>query len=77
MNQSFKEHEEHIREASAACSTCHDPHASQAPMLINFDRSIVGPSSSGRLEYHRTGFRTGECYLTCHGQDHNPKSYSP
>lgn len=74
-DESFKKHREHIRSVDTACSTCHDPHASSAPMLINFDRSIVAPSSSGRLEYRRTGFRQGLCYLRCHGKDHDPKSY--
>jgi predicted CXXCH cytochrome family protein len=74
-DQSFKEHSKHIRGENAACSTCHDPHASSAPMLINFDRSIVGPSGTGRLEYQRTGFRHGACYLRCHGEDHNPERY--
>lgn len=77
LDQSFKEHNKHIRSVNAACSTCHDPHASQAPMLINFDLSIVAPSGSGRLEYQRTGLRTGACYLTCHGKDHDSKSYGP
>jgi len=58
-----------------SCLSCHQPHASQAPMLIHFDRSIVSPSSDGRLEYQRTGVRSGTCYLTCHGKDHNPKTY--
>jgi predicted CXXCH cytochrome family protein len=75
QNQSFSQHRLHVRQQNAACSTCHDPHASQAPMLINFDRSIVAPSSSGRLSYQRTGFRSGTCYLTCHGHDHNPATY--
>jgi hypothetical protein len=44
-------------------------------MLVNFDRSIVGPSSSGMLEYVRLGTHGGTCYLTCHGQNHNPKAY--
>ena len=74
-DQSFKYHGIHVRADNAACSTCHAPHASQGPMLIDFDRTIVGPSSSGRLEYHRLGVRSGTCYLTCHGQDHNPKTY--
>jgi hypothetical protein len=44
-------------------------------MLIDFDRTIVGPSSSGMLEYQRLGVGTGTCYLTCHGKDHNPATY--
>ncbi len=74
-DQSFPEHRKHIRGQNAACSTCHDPHASNSPMLINFDLSIVGPNSLGALEYRRTGFRQGTCSLRCHGKDHIRKSY--
>jgi predicted CXXCH cytochrome family protein len=73
LDQSFKGHSKHVRSEGAACSTCHAPHASNAPMLINFDRSIVAPSSSGRLEYRHTGLGQDTCFLTCHGVDHNPK----
>jgi hypothetical protein len=72
---SFKEHSKHIQEEGAACSTCHDPHASSAPMLINFDRSIVGPASNGVLQYTRTGLGHGTCTLTCHGEEHKAESY--
>jgi predicted CXXCH cytochrome family protein len=75
QDRSFKQHALHVRANNTACSTCHDPHASQSPMLINFDRSIVGPSSGGRLEFQHTGFQKGNCYLSCHGKDHNPESY--
>lgn len=76
-NESFPYHRQHIRAADAACSTCHDPHASALPMLINFDLSIVAPSRSGLLEYRRTGFQQGSCYLRCHGKDHDPAHYAP
>jgi predicted CXXCH cytochrome family protein len=71
---SFKKHAEHIQQG-AACATCHDPHASSAPMLINFDRSIVGPASNGVLQYTRTGLGHGTCTLTCHGQEHQGLAY--
>jgi hypothetical protein len=45
--------------------------------LINFDLNIVAPNSSGRLEFQHTGLRQGACYLRCHGEDHNSKSYGP
>jgi hypothetical protein len=77
---SFRKHRRHTDLAS--CATCHDPHgvpngtSAANGSLINFDLNIVAPSSSGRLEFRRTGFRQGTCYLRCHGEDHNPKNYS-
>ena len=63
------------------CTTCHDPHGVNGGSLannyalINFDTTIVGPSSSGVLRFERSSEFKGSCYLTCHGVDHNPKSY--
>ena len=68
-------HREHVMGQNAACSTCHDPHASSSPMLINFDLSIVGPATSGQLQYTQQGTGSGTCTLRCHGEDHNRKSY--
>jgi predicted CXXCH cytochrome family protein len=68
QDRSFK-HREHIQ-AGAACSTCHDPHASSSPMLINFDLSIVESNSAGQLSYVQTGVGHGTCNLMCHGNDH-------
>ena len=77
-NQSFKEHQKHIVGEKTACTTCHDPHGVEnKPHLINLNTTYVTPSSSGRLEFIDSGQYRGSCYLTCHGQDHNPKSYSP
>jgi hypothetical protein len=33
------------------------------------------PSNSGRLLYRNLGPRTGECFLNCHGKEHNPARY--
>jgi hypothetical protein len=44
--------------------------------LINFDTEIVYPESeTGRLEFNDLGLGRGECYLECHGKNHNPESY--
>jgi predicted CXXCH cytochrome family protein len=80
-DQSFKYHNKHIVSDGAACAVCHDPHGVvngnviNNNHLINFDLSIVGPSSSNVLRYDSTSPRAGTCYLTCHGKDHNPLSY--
>ncbi|MFQ5548699.1 MAG: cytochrome c3 family protein [Woeseia sp.] len=82
-DDSFKEHDTHVRKEDAPCSTCHDPHGVSATQgnpvnnthLINFDLNIVSPSSSGLLMFEDLGARRGQCYLTCHGKDHDPKDY--
>ncbi|RME95801.1 MAG: hypothetical protein D6766_02325 [Verrucomicrobia bacterium] len=76
-NESFKEHRKHIQGEKAACTTCHDPHGVQSsPHLINFNTQYVTPSKkNGRLEFVDRGRFRGECSLTCHGKDHDRKSY--
>jgi len=74
-DRSFGKHRMHVVDQRTACSTCHDPHASQSPMLLNFDRSIVAPNSSGVLLFTRTSPGHGTCSLRCHGADHNNLSY--
>lgn len=74
-DRSFRRHRLHVVDQRAACSTCHDPHASSAPMLVNFDRSIVAPNSQGVLRFTRTGTGHGTCSLRCHGENHNNLTY--
>lgn len=82
-DQSFKEHRKHIVGERAPCSACHDAHgvssiqgnATNNAHLINFDRNIVSPDSSGRLRFEKTGTFRGRCYLNCHGEQHQPESY--
>lgn len=66
------------------CSVCHDAHGISSAQgtslnnsnLINFDRSVVSADTrTGRLEFVDKGVFKGECYLTCHGKRHSPKSY--
>jgi predicted CXXCH cytochrome family protein len=72
---SFKEHTKHL-DLRVSCMTCHDPHGVEsAAHLVNFNRQYVTPSSSGRLEFVDSGRFRGSCYLTCHGENHNPYSY--
>jgi predicted CXXCH cytochrome family protein len=74
-DRSFGQHRLHVVSQRAACSTCHDAHASSSPMLINFDRSVVAANSQGILQYTRTSTGHGTCSLRCHGEDHNNLSY--
>jgi predicted CXXCH cytochrome family protein len=79
----FPEHHLHIVNESAPCNTCHDPHGISSTQgnstnnssLINFRTGIVTTSATGQLKFEDTGVRHGRCYLTCHGQDHDPKTY--
>jgi predicted CXXCH cytochrome family protein len=74
-DRSFRRHSLHVQQQRAACSTCHDPHASSSAMLVNFDRSVVGPNRNGILQFTRTGAGHGTCSLQCHGANHNNLSY--
>ena len=74
-DRSFRRHSLHVRSERAACSTCHDPHGAQAPMLVNFDLSVVAPNSRGVLQFTRTSPGHGTCSLRCHGENHNNLSY--
>jgi predicted CXXCH cytochrome family protein len=64
------------------CAACHDAHGSrQYPHLINFmlfDRMgipvVTRSSVQKRLEYIPQG-SGGQCYLNCHGWNHEPSTY--
>lgn len=83
-NQSFSRHNFHITGQgsrprfglSTPCNVCHDPHGSDFDRLINFDTSVVSPNNAGRREFISAGTFSGECYLSCHGRNHNPCTYS-
>ena len=81
LDRSFHQHNRHIITAGASCSSCHDSHGISGGnstnnfSMVNFDLSMVGPSSSGILRFDRTGTFAGRCYLRCHGEDHNPRTY--
>ncbi len=82
-NESFKYHSLHINGTSfsrmgTSCFTCHNSHGStDYKYLIKFNRSVVSPNARALLKFVEKGTSkfSGECYLTCHGVEHNPKSY--
>ncbi len=83
-NESFTGHSRHItgegnfKGGGTSCYTCHSSHGSvENRYLIKFNRAYVTESSSGKLKFVEKGTYTfhGECWLSCHGVDHNPKSY--
>ena len=76
-DQSFAKHKLHVVDHQTACTTCHDSHGvATQPHLINFNSLYVTPSSNGRLEYISSGTAAGTCSLTCHGSDHDSRTYS-
>lgn len=77
-DQGFPFHRYHVQYLQASCTACHDPHGSAGnPFLINFDRNIVGPGYNGQLYYEKTGPGSGECFLSCHNEQHGPMYYWP
>jgi len=74
-------HARHLAKQTA-CAACHDAHGSRVyPKLINFmllDKMgvpvVTKSTVQQRLEYipSLTG---GQCYLSCHGVNHEPSSY--
>ncbi len=83
-DESFSEHDKHIRGEDIPCSACHDPHGislaspsgSDHTHLINFDTTIVFPEpSTRRLEFRDLGSFTGSCTLVCHGEVHRDEQY--
>jgi hypothetical protein len=73
-NESFQYHNRHISEVGTSCRTCHNPHGStQYAHLIDLNSISIRPSTeNGALNFRDLGYQAGECFLTCHGKDHNP-----
>lgn len=78
-SSSWSRHNMHVANADKDnCKACHNSHGSQnSTHMVRFNTgfSYITPSSSGRLEFIDNGTRRGTCYVTCHGEDHNPETY--
>ena len=80
-DESFGEHDKHVRGEDAPCSVCHDPHGvsdtqgsfANHQFLINFDVNVVSPTSLGELRWEEgsRGPGSSRCYLSCHGEEHD------
>jgi predicted CXXCH cytochrome family protein len=80
-DESFGEHDRHIRGEDTPCSVCHDPHgisdtqgdAINHQFLINFDVNVVSPTVFGELRWEEGDLGPGSsrCYLACHGAEHD------
>lgn len=76
-------HKKHVAGEQAPCAACHDAHGSRQNIrLINFmlrdrtGKTVVSPSQSQRrLEYIALGPGRGQCFLLCHGKNHEPETY--
>jgi hypothetical protein len=70
---------------NAICAECHFRIHSTAirtgtqgayTRLVNFAPNVTASTDRGILAFTpRSGTTPGSCTLTCHGQDHNPKTY--
>jgi len=84
-DDSFGEHDRHVRNRGFSCINCHDPHGSAAfPHLINFLTSsrvsgspleITGAGSFTEPTWIDDGQYRGTCWLSCHGEVHDGWSY--
>lgn len=83
-DESFPYHALHIvgnrsnNQPGTSCFTCHDAHGSSShQFLIRFNTDVVEENRDGKLQFKAQGVATrhGSCALSCHGVEHEPKSY--
>ncbi len=77
----FNLHSYHMNKSwGTTCYTCHSSHGSEQQHLINFDASVVTPMGGRNSQtawYYDPATGSAGCWLTCHGQGHDPKTYTP
>jgi hypothetical protein len=77
----FSEHAKHMNNNwGTTCYTCHDSHGSEQQHLINLDASamtFINGRNSQTAWYYDPVTRKAGCFLSCHGQGHDPKEYTP
>lgn len=81
QSTNFVHHAKHMNnDLGVTCYTCHDSHGSEQQHLINMDASMMtflnGRNSQTSWYYDPTTQRAG-CFVSCHGETHNPKEYTP
>jgi len=81
-------HKKHVREKGAPCIICHGVHASfdpGEPGLIDLDFAVRSGAYNIQFAGGRDGSSSfwidsdtnrGNCFLTCHGEEHEPKGYN-
>lgn len=73
----------HVVDGRAPCAACHDAHGSRQNVgLINFmfqdltGRTVASASQvQHRLEFVSLGRVRGQCFLSCHGRNHEGDRY--
>ncbi len=72
----------HGAHSGYGCTTCHDPHgviggnAGANRAMMNFDTGVATKGTT-YYGYYYLGSGSGQkgCYVTCHGEGHNPRGY--
>ena len=77
----FEYHKKHLdNDWGTTCYTCHDTHGSEQLHLINFDASamtFLNGRNSRTAWYNDPVSGQAGCFLSCHGESHNPEEYTP
>ena len=77
----FRLHSQHMNnDWGTTCYTCHDSHGSEQLHLINIDASVatfLNNRNSQTAWYYDPVTQRAGCFVSCHGETHDPKEYTP